>query len=1302
MKVDSEELKSKIIEKIKGNKPLLKRIIMVCLIMSIMLGVAFIYLTNLDDGIYKEGDKTNVPFAVSQYTNNVEIDDEGKVTVDKTARELWDEMVKNNNRITNYLSGPEELVKLMNAQLVTQYPDTRKDTSKAYDWDKLNDPDSKEIQGIIKFKRAYEDGTTDWITYVPPDKFQAYIDEYNRSGNEKAKEKAMKHFTINLDGDSFSDSDIGTIPGNGEFKKYDLSADKLKKIANLCQQEQGTAKGAAAEASLMVNRYELYGSRYSDVYDYARNSGWFARAASVMDSGSSSDDVVTAVTAVIKQGYRTLPQYVDEHDCYSDLSSVSNNGQTFDVNDTSKYKQYITKIHNKYGSTYTFFSRPDTNSDPFGYINAKYRNKFGDAYYEFGTWKLINGKEDSNTTTNNNNSTTNEEDNKEVGDTSTGKNFGKGDLAWPTPSTTISSTFGPRSAPISGASTNHGAVDISGNRGDNVWACEEGTVLYTYNVAVEGDLGANGHAGNWVVIDHGNNYVTKYMHLKQGSVVVNPGDTVKKGQKIAELGSTGNSTEPHLHFQVEKNGTKVDPMDFAYDKNLGNNSSSGSSANSSSTGDGGKYCVQVATWSETSTSSSSTDSSVQTDGESTTYNMTTTNINYQQFTSGYTMPFDYLWALLVIGEDKDFVFELSDLVYGSELEITIHDDLTVNTTTITDQYQKEKKTKTTATATVNYGTDANNIAGTAQASGDWEDIKTPTDSDEKYTITNTTVTKTNTLDIALTKANVWIVDYEQEFTYQKPEATTTETGFQPSNPDHTDFKDTADEQTDGVDTYGHGAQLLEDTKVPYNPPTYAYVDGSFTVHEDIFYREVNKKRNVKDVVETSEYVSSPATLDEKTDPDAQEDNFCTILLKDECKKAKKYILEVSQWLFEILENNDSTKDMVDLTKYLLYKATGRSFGVTEYDFGPYDPSNFSDFSDSGYSSYIVKTTDSDAAPVVDDKTKLENGLKKWLRSSGGMKDNSLSVLDTVMDCQEKYNVNAVFVYAFLRTETGIGTADTNYVKVDNNWGSWNLGHKFSSPQENIETITRNMKNGGIYFDKNISVEQIGAIYCPNTPQYPDQADKWIKQVQDYMTELYKACGVEIPAGGSGSVAEGGEGTIGVYTSTFGKTYNLYIQGTPAPWAGESYGDGGSNPANMTYAGCGPTAEAIIASAYDGKITPSTARQDIVNKLGRGNHSSAEWIGQSLKRLIPRIKTSTGSFDETKIKNCIKSGGQVWLVVKYCKYTTGHHCIALIDYKETGKVYVAHGTEDHRPYGWGDLSYVKSNHDGTSVLYVGGN
>ena len=309
----------------------------------------------------------------------------------------------------------------------------------------------------------------------------------------------------------------------------------------------------------------------------------------------------------------------------------------------------------------------------------------------------------------------------------------------------------------------------------------------------------------------------------------------------------------------------------------------------------------------------------------------------------------------------------------------------------------------------------------------------------------------------------------------------------------------------------------------------------------------------------------------------------------------------------------------------------------------------------------------------------------------------MSILDTVYDCQQKYKVNAVFVYSFLRQESGIGTANTKHVK-NNNWGSWALGKHYSSPKENVETIMRGIGTGSIYFTKgNIAVSQIGAIYCPNEPAHPNQGDNWIASVEKFMQEFYSSMGIQTYAG-SGSVAAGGSGTLGVYTSSKGLKYNLYLQGRGSPWQNEDYG----NSHNMGKAGCGPTAEAIIASAYNVSITPSTTRADIVKAYGLGNHSSAVCVGQSLQRLIPGIKTSVADFDETKVKECLQNSGQVWIIVTKSKYTSGSHCMALIDYMDAGQqVYVAHGSAREGTYGWDKVSNIKKILKNKQVLYLGG-
>ena len=170
----------------------------------------------------------------------------------------------------------------------------------------------------------------------------------------------------------------------GDFKTYNLSNDEIRQLANLCWQEQGSERGAAAEIALMCNLYESSrGAGYDSLCSYVRNSGWFANASYFMDSGSSPDSIKTIVANSANKGFRVLPKYVDEHDCFSDISSAVNNSGSINVSDRSAYKMHETRMSNVYGSSYIFYCFPESNSDPFGYTSPELRKELGDGCYTF-------------------------------------------------------------------------------------------------------------------------------------------------------------------------------------------------------------------------------------------------------------------------------------------------------------------------------------------------------------------------------------------------------------------------------------------------------------------------------------------------------------------------------------------------------------------------------------------------------------------------------------------------------------------------------------------------------------------------------------------------------------------------------------------------------------------------------------------------------------------------------------------------------------------------------------------------------
>ena len=125
-----------------------------------------------------------------------------------------------------------------------------------------------------------------------------------------------------------------------------------------------------------------------------------------------------------------------------------------------------------------------------------------------------------------------------------------GTFRWPTTGR-ITSYFGGRKSPGGIGSTNHKGIDIANSYGTAIYAADGGKVTYAGWMSGYGYL---------VRIDHLNGYVTYYGH--NSKLLVSAGQTVYKGQQIAKMGSTGNSTGNHCHFEVRYNGVAKNPLNF--------------------------------------------------------------------------------------------------------------------------------------------------------------------------------------------------------------------------------------------------------------------------------------------------------------------------------------------------------------------------------------------------------------------------------------------------------------------------------------------------------------------------------------------------------------------------------------------------------------------------------------------------------------------------------------------------------------------------------------------------------------------
>ena len=115
----------------------------------------------------------------------------------------------------------------------------------------------------------------------------------------------------------------------------------------------------------------------------------------------------------------------------------------------------------------------------------------------------------------------------------------------------LSSAYGYRIDPFNGKKAFHSGIDFAAKEGSKVIAVGDGLVTYS---------GKRNGYGQIVEIDHGNGYITRYAHNKKR--LVKAGDIIKKGEPVALVGSTGRSTGPHVHFEVLRDGQKVNPYKY--------------------------------------------------------------------------------------------------------------------------------------------------------------------------------------------------------------------------------------------------------------------------------------------------------------------------------------------------------------------------------------------------------------------------------------------------------------------------------------------------------------------------------------------------------------------------------------------------------------------------------------------------------------------------------------------------------------------------------------------------------------------
>ena len=843
-------------------------------------------------------DPKNAPAAVRNFMNDTTIDENGNITSGKSIQELWNELKQNGNRATAYLNSAEELGKLIYAARALDYPDTRRENiDDPIKWNEL-DINSKEIQGIVKFKRALADGENITMTYVSPSELKELINKYKSTGNESDREEALKHFTIEK---SYSDS--SNTGNNNDIAKVDslqgmvFMGDSILSTFNEFKgDELKNQEGAilmyksGSNAKYFTGRGTVDNSDYNTIETANGHFDWNANFQRVTNPtgfylmlGQNAlfhDDRIEEIdelVKIIKSKYPAKPIYISSvlHYIDSDGSAEEkatsmneelkvycegNNGvyysdilrgyndnleaMTKDDNDhpnsqgvqvllnnikqniiqtssTSSISTTSSTSSTKTGSSTSQVVAPiddfseETRQIIMSHINDFNENNFEsfinsfpggyDGYMQSlgGVFAKYGGKGKKIEINN-------------AGDLQEAAEFVWGLMSiwgfdyW------NDSTYWSWGEDEEFEGLHNGAYYPSHSYTGGGWQSGQGNmndVCADANKVKRTNCNAGIDSFLWTTTLENNSYgsnfkigerIDKKEDLQVGDFVHffhEQAETQDSWGHVAIVGEKDPNTGDVILYdsgnRFIRTGRYKFPLSLEsggaydnYEKWVGRRhydlDQSTNRTASNSTKRNTVYKVKVATWSEHLDKVESNDSEVNTYDTGIDHNMTTTTIPYQEIVSKYKMPFNYLWTMLVYSNDKNYTFDLADLVKNSKIEITVHDNLNETTNVVTDTYTDYTKIHAEADVDIafdqvnyevykNIGTDGKLIGTTRkEVITDGKTTEHGVADGEKwdpYYVIHTTVTKTNTLDIALTLADAWCAKYEKKYTYNEPQET---------------------------------------------------------------------------------------------------------------------------------------------------------------------------------------------------------------------------------------------------------------------------------------------------------------------------------------------------------------------------------------------------------------------------------------------------------------------------------------------------------------------------------------------------
>lgn len=670
--------------------------------------------------------------------------------------------------------------------------------------------------------------------------------------------------------------------------------------------------------------------------------------------------------------------------------------------------------------------------------------------------------------------------------------------------------------------------------------------------------------------------------------------------------------------------------------------------------------IVVATWSMTNTvtETKQEDGSYSQDGSetSTSYSISEYKIDQKTLTEQYTMSYKLPILLGNMYSNEGFGVAVAKLGRNAKIELSILDD-TSQTKTVSRELLKENY-KTSGTYSWRDMEDdplkTDNFEGV-----EWANDYTSEDTAYKVT---TETSESNNITIKPTAVDTWTV--KGEVTDIRPNTETTPNSYTNEMDNDSDYKEdtTTTVSQDEIDKIKENI-MNKKAEGSEGPMT---VNSIESVDAKVYKKVTDHKMKTDTTTTTTTYTSSDMQLTDNTD------KFLALIKAD--------------------SKGNYSKDG-ELVKYIK-----KGIKVTETTSAVSWTSNNTSSTSGG--DYIVDTTKSDSSLVINDKKTLKKAFNGYSTNQ-----KLLANVDTFLEMQKKYHVNAVFAAAVSINETTAGTAGHgadschnwfNYQPIsgmkkgDSRWAA------FSNDSEGIMGFGQLIATSpNYYFSKGQNtVSEIGTNYC--------EGNTWADNVTKFMDDMYKAAGINVKKEstsnssdtGSSNSAKG-DGYSKTYT-TNGKTYKEFKQ------ASGTYYDVHYSGGNISSSGCGPTSAAIVASGYGKNYNPGTLVEAAKKKYHVSNFTASPDATGKMLKTAGLNYTETFSLSKEQFKNHLKSGRPVVMSVdNSCGglFTNHTHYIAILDINKKGdKVYVANPSS--KASGWIDIDKViKCNSSSQRVAFL---